>query len=170
MSYFADSSFRRRAASAILAASLACLALACSRPKGLNKTVIQDAGSDTIVNLAQAWAEEYAKVEPAVSVEVSGGGSGTGISALSSGTVDIANCSRRFEPNEVAQAKKNTGKDPARDHGGVRRIGRVRGQGQPAQRNYHRSVSRHLRRGWEDREVVAAWGETPPAAPTKLFA
>ena len=45
-------------------------------------------------------------------MEVSGGGSGTGIAALSSGTVDIANCSRRFEPQEIEQAKKNTGKEP----------------------------------------------------------
>jgi len=65
-----------------------------------------------MVNLAQAWAEEYAKVEPGVSVEVSGGGSGTGIAALVSGTVDIANCSRRFEQQEIDQAKKNTGKEP----------------------------------------------------------
>ena len=65
-----------------------------------------------MVNLAQAWAEEYATVEPAVSVEVSGGGSGTGIAALSSGTVEIANCSRKFEPSEIETAKKNTGKDP----------------------------------------------------------
>ena len=51
-------------------------------------------------------------VAPAVSVEVSGGGSGTGIAALINGTVDIANCSRRFEPQEIEQAKKNTGKEP----------------------------------------------------------
>jgi phosphate transport system substrate-binding protein len=74
--------------------------------------MIQDTGSDTMVNLAQAWAEEYAQVDPTVSVEVSGGGSGTGIAALVSGTVDIANCSRRFEPMEIEQAKKNTGKEP----------------------------------------------------------
>jgi phosphate transport system substrate-binding protein len=65
-----------------------------------------------MVNLAQAWAEEYAKVQPAVSVEVSGGGSGTGIAALINSTVDIANCSRRFEPQEIEQAKKNNGKEP----------------------------------------------------------
>ncbi len=74
--------------------------------------MIQDTGSDTMVNLAQAWAEEYAKVDSTVSVEVSGGGSGTGIAALSSGTVDIANCSRRFEQQEIDTAKKNTGKEP----------------------------------------------------------
>jgi len=95
----------------LLAAAL-CVSIGCSRSKGPGKTMIQDTGSDTMVNLAQAWAEEYAKVEPGVSVEVSGGGSGTGIAALSSGTVDIANCSRRFEPQEIETAKKNTGKAP----------------------------------------------------------
>jgi len=112
MSYFADLSFRRRAAGTLLAFALLCLPLGCSRSKGPGKTIIQDTGSDTMVNLAQAWAEAYARVEPVVSVEVSGGGSGTGIAALSSGTVDIANCSRKFEPGELATAKKNTGKDP----------------------------------------------------------
>lgn len=100
----------RPATASLLAFAL--LAAGCSRSKGPNKAVIQDTGSDTMVNLAQAWAEEYAKVDPSVSVEVSGGGSGTGIAALSSGTVDIANCSRRFEPQEIEQAKKNTGKAP----------------------------------------------------------
>ncbi len=76
------------------------------------KQVIQNTGSDTMVNLAQAWAEEYNKVDPAVSVEVSGGGSGTGIAALIAGTVDIANCSRKMEPEEIAKAKQNTGKEP----------------------------------------------------------
>ncbi len=85
----------------------------CSRSDNqTSKTVIQNTGSDTMVNLAQAWAEEYAQVAPAVSVEVSGGGSGTGIAALINGTVDIANCSRRMEPQELEQAKKNTGKEP----------------------------------------------------------
>ncbi len=96
----------------LLALILGLFALGCSRSKGPSKTIIQNTGSDTMVNLAQAWAEEYAKVEPAVSVEVSGGGSGTGIAALISGTVDIANCSRSVEPQEIAQAKKNTAKEP----------------------------------------------------------
>jgi phosphate transport system substrate-binding protein len=91
---------------------LAGLLVGCSGWKRPEKTVIQNTGSDTMVNLAQAWAEEYAAVEPTVSVEVSGGGSGTGIAALINGTVDIANCSRRVELQEVEQAKKNTGKAP----------------------------------------------------------
>jgi phosphate transport system substrate-binding protein len=98
-----------------VAALLAGLLLGCTRSKQPEKTVIQNTGSDTMVNLAQAWAEEYAEVEPLVSVEVSGGGTGTGIAALINGTVDIANCSRRIESQEVEQAKKNTGKEP-REH------------------------------------------------------
>lgn len=82
-----------------------------SAPK---KFVIQNSGSDTMVNLAQSWAEEYAKIHPSVSVEVSGGGSGTGIAALINGTVDLANCSRQMEPEEMERAKQNTGKTPLR--------------------------------------------------------
>ncbi|UCG14766.1 MAG: phosphate ABC transporter substrate-binding protein [Deltaproteobacteria bacterium] len=83
---------------------------ATTSPSG--KAVIQNMGSDTMVNLAQAWAEEYAKINSLVSVEVSGGGSGTGIAALINGTVDIANCSRQMKAEEIARAKKNTGQEP----------------------------------------------------------
>lgn len=75
-------------------------------------TTIQNKGSDTMVNLAQSWAEEYKKAAPDVDVEVSGGGSGVGIAALVKGTIDIANASRDMKPEEIAQAKKNTGKEP----------------------------------------------------------
>jgi phosphate transport system substrate-binding protein len=76
------------------------------------KTVIQDKGSDTMVNVAQVWAEEYGKVAPEVEVEVSGGGSGVGLAALTRGGVDIANASRDIKPTEVEQAQKNTGRKP----------------------------------------------------------
>lgn len=116
MSYGFRFPYLRHPAAVLLAAGAVLFAPGCSRSKSSGessgKTMIQDTGSDTMVNLAQAWAEAYAKVDPGVSVEVSGGGSGTGIAALVSGTVDIANCSRRFEPQEVESAKKNTGKTP----------------------------------------------------------
>jgi phosphate transport system substrate-binding protein len=80
-----------------------------SRPA---KTIIQDKGSDTMVNVAQVWAEEYGKVAPDVEVEVSGGGSGVGLAALTKGAVDIANASRDIKPTEVEQAQKNTGRKP----------------------------------------------------------
>jgi phosphate transport system substrate-binding protein len=76
------------------------------------KQTIQNKGSDTMVNLAQAWAEEYKKVAPDVDVEVSGGGSGVGIAALEKGTIDIANASRNMKPEEIETARKNTGKVP----------------------------------------------------------
>jgi phosphate transport system substrate-binding protein len=107
-----DTRFVTRLAGLFLAATLAWLPIGCTRSTQPEKTVIQNTGSDTMVNLAQAWAEEYAKVDPTVSIEVSGGGSGTGIAALENGTVGIANCSRKVEPQEVAQARKNTGKEP----------------------------------------------------------
>lgn len=72
--------------------------------------IIQNKGSDTIVNLAQAWAEEYKKVKPDVAIAVSGGGSGTGIAALINGTVEIANSSRAMKQEEKDQALKNSGK------------------------------------------------------------
>src|SRR5687768_2612819 len=90
---------------------LACHVLAACSKGGERKTV-QNKGSDTMVNLAQAWAEEYRKVRPTVAVAVTGGGSGTGIAALMNGTVDIANASREIKKEEAETAKKNTGKDP----------------------------------------------------------
>jgi phosphate transport system substrate-binding protein len=93
----------------------ACSPRPSSEPEGgggAAALTIQNSGSDTMVNLAQAWAEEYATIEPSVSVEVSGGGSGTGIAALINGTVDIANSSRRLEPEEFAKAKETGGADP----------------------------------------------------------
>lgn len=74
--------------------------------------IIQNKGSDTLVNLAQAWAEEYKKVQPDIAIAVSGGGSGTGIAALINGTVDIANSSRKMKEEEKTQATKNSGKEP----------------------------------------------------------
>jgi len=99
-------------AGAALAASIGLAASACERPAraatsatASSRTVTQNAGSDTMVNVAQAWAEEYAAVDPAVSVEVSGGGSGTGIAALINGTVDLANASRKMEAEEIEAAE-----------------------------------------------------------------
>jgi len=65
-----------------------------------------------MVNLAQMWAEEYQKVNPAVTVEVAGGGSGVGIRDLIQGVITIANASRDMESAEKEQAKQKTGKDP----------------------------------------------------------
>jgi phosphate transport system substrate-binding protein len=72
---------------------------------------IQNKGSDTLVNLALAWAERYRQIRPDISIAVTGGGSGTGIAALINGTVDIANASRQMKEDEIAAAQAN-GIDP----------------------------------------------------------
>ncbi len=82
-----------------------------TKPAG-KVTSIQNIGSDTMVNLAQAWAESYHKVDPSVSVEVSGGGSGIGVAALLNGTCEIANSSRHLEAEEVEKAKTRYGAAP----------------------------------------------------------
>ena len=68
---------------------------------------IQNKGSDTLLNVAQAWAEAYFTVNPDVAVAVTGGGSGTGISAMINGTVDIANASRKMRDSELEAARSN---------------------------------------------------------------
>ena len=73
-------------------------------PKDGERVVIQNKGSDTIVNVAQAWAEAYKTVEPNVAVAVTGCGSGTGISAMINGTVDLANSSRKMTDKELEAA------------------------------------------------------------------
>jgi phosphate transport system substrate-binding protein len=72
---------------------------------------IQNKGSDTLVNIALAWAEAYQQVAPEVTVAVTGGGSGTGIASLINGTVDIANASRSMKDSEIEEAQAN-GFDP----------------------------------------------------------
>ena len=66
---------------------------------------IENKGSDTIVNLALAWAEAYQVEHPGVRISVTGGGSGTGIAALINNTVDLANASRQIKAEEVDEAQ-----------------------------------------------------------------
>jgi phosphate transport system substrate-binding protein len=77
-----------------------------------DKEIIRVEGSDTMVNLAQAWAEEYNKMHPEVSIQVSGGGSGVGIASLIDGMSNMANASRKMKDKEMRRAEQNTGKRP----------------------------------------------------------
>ena len=88
------------------------LVIACGGSGGSSgRAVIQNKGSDTLITVAQAWAEAYSTVDGDVAVAVSGGGSGTGISAMINGTVDIANSSRKMTAREIEAARAN-GNDP----------------------------------------------------------
>lgn len=95
---------------AVAALALIVLGAAGCKKRGAGgdgrRLVIQNKGSDTLLTVAQAWAEAYGTVDTTVAVAVTGGGSGTGISALLNGTVDIANSSRDISEKELAEAKK----------------------------------------------------------------
>ncbi len=67
---------------------------------------IQIKGSDTMVNLVQAWSEDFMKKNPDAFVAVTGGGSGTGLASLIGGTCDIAASSRQIKPKETELAAK----------------------------------------------------------------
>lgn len=90
--------------SIVLAATIA-FSLSCGGEAGTSRAVLQNKGSDTLVNVAQAWAEAYGAVNANLAVAVSGGGSGTGFSALINGTVDLANASRKIRESEMEAAR-----------------------------------------------------------------
>jgi phosphate transport system substrate-binding protein len=99
----------------IIAALILVLLSSCrhagdSNSSSANNTQTQtivNKGSDTLVNLALAWAEKYHALRPEMEISVTGGGSGTGIAALINKTVDIANASREIKPEELKQAETN---------------------------------------------------------------
>lgn len=112
-----------RVAALIVVLLVLSVPLGCSRPQEPSITptgptpmpsaqeTIKINGSDTMVNLGQAWAEEFMKQNPGVSVEVTGGGSGTGIAAMIDGRCDIAQASRKMKDNEIQEAESK-GRSP----------------------------------------------------------
>jgi phosphate transport system substrate-binding protein len=75
-------------------------------------TTIHVKGSDTMVNVAKAWADQYYQKRPEVSVQVSGGGSGVGIASLINNTCDMADTSRKMKDAEIEQVKQKRGAEP----------------------------------------------------------
>jgi len=95
----------------VIITSILLVLLTACRPTageaGEAGVAIQNVGSDTIVNLALAWAETYQAQHPDMRIAVTGGGSGTGIAGLINGAVDIANASRQMKPEEREAAEAN---------------------------------------------------------------
>jgi len=89
----------------ILAAGI-FLFMAILAPQGCGRrSGIEVKGSDTMVNLCQAWAEVYAREHPSANISLTGGGSGIGIAALINGDTDIAAASRKMTKEELLQAQ-----------------------------------------------------------------
>lgn len=88
--------------SAVMVSSL--LLASCAGAEDLQGS-LQIKGSDTMVNLCQAWAEAFMSKHPQVNVAVTGGGSGTGFAALIGGTCDLAAASRKITEKEITAAK-----------------------------------------------------------------
>jgi phosphate transport system substrate-binding protein len=88
----------------ILAAVLLTATIAFAFRPAPKKITVK--GSDTMVILAQKWAEVYMKTNPEVAIQVTGGGSGTGIAALINGATDICNASRPLKASEIEKLKQ----------------------------------------------------------------
>lgn len=95
----------------LAAVGLALAALALPAPSAAATITVK--GSDTMVILSQRWAEDYMKKNPGKKVQVTGGGSGTGIAALLNGTTDLANSSRAMKDSEKVQLEKRFAAPPA---------------------------------------------------------
>lgn len=104
--------------SVLLACTFAALVTGCGKPSATqsgssasSKKMVQVKGSDTMVNLGQAWAEAYMNKNHGANVAVTGGGSGIGIAAMIQGTTDVAEASRAMKDEEIKLAKQK-GIDP----------------------------------------------------------
>jgi phosphate transport system substrate-binding protein len=95
---------------AYVVASVGFFGLTCSSPAGAAGITVK--GSDTLVILAQKWAEVYMGSHPSVKIQVTGGGSGIGFAALQNNATDIADASRPIKPAERAACIKSFGKSP----------------------------------------------------------
>jgi len=93
-----------------LAAVTIASALQMAKPALAGTVTVK--GSDTMVVLGQRWAEEYMKKHTATTIQVTGGGSGTGISALINGTTDVCEASRAMKDAEKKQLADKAGAPP----------------------------------------------------------
>lgn len=96
-----------------LGAGLSALVITATAalPARVAAAEIRAKGSDTMIQLATAWAEAYRKVNPSSLVNANGGGTGTGFAALQNNNTDICNASREIKKEEADKVKAATGKE-----------------------------------------------------------
>jgi phosphate transport system substrate-binding protein len=144
------------------------LALAVMLPQRASaadkKVEIRVKGSDTLVQLATAWAEAYRKVKPNVFVNVNGGGSGTGIAALENDSTDICNASREIKPDEKEKIKKATGRE-VKEH--TCAIDALAVYSNPSNPVKEISIE-ELREIWAEGGNITDWSQINPAMKGKI--
>lgn len=96
---------------AVIAITMTVIAMLAIPASAQQNTIVQK-GSDTMVILAQKWAEEYMKKNPNVKIQVTGGGSGTGFAALQNQTTHLCNASRKIRAKEIQACLAAFGKRP----------------------------------------------------------
>ena len=130
-----------------------------------NKTVeIRAKGSDTLIQLATAWAEAYRKVKPNVFVNANGGGTGTGFAALQNNSTDICDASREIKPEERAKVKEITGKEPKEF---VVAYDALAVYSHPSNPIKEISIE-ELREIWAEDGSITMWEQINPAFPGKI--
>jgi phosphate transport system substrate-binding protein len=100
----------RNGLKAVFAVVVAAAGLSAASPARAGTVTVK--GSDTMVVLGQRWAEEFMRKHPETTVQVTGGGSGTGISALINGTTDVCEASRAMKDAEKKQLSEKAGAPP----------------------------------------------------------
>ena len=125
---------------------------------------IRAKGSDTLIQLATAWAEAYRKVKPNVFVNANGGGTGTGVAALQNNSTDICNASRDMKPAERAKVKEVTGKDVKEF---VVAYDALAVYSHPSNPSKQISVE-ELREIWAEGGTITDWAQVNPAMKGKI--
>ncbi len=89
---------------AVLAAALALLLGACGAPAqpAAGQGTLAISGAFALYPMMALWTEEYQKVHPEVSFDLSAGGDGKGMADALAGAVDIGMLSREISAEEVS--------------------------------------------------------------------
>ena len=131
---------------------------------------IRITGSDTMVNLVQAWAENYKKKRPDVAVQVAGGGSGVGIAGLIDGILDIAASSREIEAKEIDNATRHNGVKPTEFKVALDGLAIYTHRSNPIERISIEELADIYGEGGTILKWASSASRTRPAAATRSFA
>src|SRR5262245_28719810 len=155
----------RLGAVTLLAATFAFGAITSCDAADKKKSVeIRAKGSDTLIQLATAWAEAYRKVKPNVFVNANGGGTGTGVAALQNNSTEICNASREMKPEEKAKVKEVTGKDVKEFTVAYDALAVYANPANPV-----KSISvEELREIWAEGGTITTWDKINPAFTGKI--